>query len=230
MGLNKQNGDMYEWITHTWNPLAGACPHACIYCSTKTLTARYEILREKYSGQPRFCESEKTTKLGSGRTIFVANMVDLFAEAVPSEVISEVLSICRNFPGNLYLFQSKNPYRFLKFAAQYPWQVIFCTTIESDINHHASKAPMPDARASAMMKVKQRFPAAKISATIEPIMRFTPDFVTMLRYIAPDFVSIGADSKRSNLPEPTASEVSTLVEELKTFTKVEKKRNLERLT
>lgn len=27
MGLNKAKGNMYEFITHTWNPIKGKCPH-----------------------------------------------------------------------------------------------------------------------------------------------------------------------------------------------------------
>jgi DNA repair photolyase len=32
MGLNKSKGNMYEWITHTWNTVKGACYHDCSYC------------------------------------------------------------------------------------------------------------------------------------------------------------------------------------------------------
>ena len=27
--LGKSKGDMYEWVTHVWNPLDGKCPHGC---------------------------------------------------------------------------------------------------------------------------------------------------------------------------------------------------------
>ena len=30
--LKKTNGNMYEFITHTWNTVAGKCPHDCKYC------------------------------------------------------------------------------------------------------------------------------------------------------------------------------------------------------
>ncbi len=35
MGLNKSNGNMYEWITHTWNTIKGECYHDCSYCYMK---------------------------------------------------------------------------------------------------------------------------------------------------------------------------------------------------
>ena len=35
MGLNKQTGNMYPFVTHTWNPIRGKCPHDCLYCYMK---------------------------------------------------------------------------------------------------------------------------------------------------------------------------------------------------
>jgi len=35
MGLNKSSGNMYEFITHTWNTVKGACEHDCSYCYMK---------------------------------------------------------------------------------------------------------------------------------------------------------------------------------------------------
>ena len=32
MPLNKTKGDMYDFITHTWNPIRGRCLHDCSYC------------------------------------------------------------------------------------------------------------------------------------------------------------------------------------------------------
>ena len=30
--LNVAKGNMYEFVTHTWNPIKGICPHGCKYC------------------------------------------------------------------------------------------------------------------------------------------------------------------------------------------------------
>ena len=30
--LNKQKGNMYSFVTHTWNPIKGKCSHDCSYC------------------------------------------------------------------------------------------------------------------------------------------------------------------------------------------------------
>ena len=32
MPLNKSTGNMYDFITHTWNTIKGECPHECSYC------------------------------------------------------------------------------------------------------------------------------------------------------------------------------------------------------
>jgi len=233
MPLNKQRGNMYGWVSHTWNPLAGACPHSCHYCSTDSLTARSRTLKQKYSGEPRIVKSELRVGHGSGNTIFVCNMSDLFAEAVATEIILQVLERCRSFTDNTYLFQSKNPARFLEFEREiYPEKVIFCTTIETNIKHDGlSCAPIPRHRADAMIQVKERFPWAKTSVTVEPILDFWEyQFADMLKEIAPDFLSIGADSKRHGLDEPAWEKVIRLIDTLeRAKLKVERKSNLERL-
>jgi len=47
--------------------------------------------------------------------------------------------------------------------------------------------------------------------------------------ISPDFVSIGADSKHSNLREPPSEKVVELVKKLRGFTDVRTKSNLKRI-
>ena len=54
-------------------------------------------------------------------------------------------------------------------------------------------------------------------------------FVLTIEYINPSFVSIGADSKKCNLPEPSGEKVKELIEALKQFTRVYIKPNLNRL-
>jgi len=224
---------MYRWITHTWNPLGGSCPHKCVYCSTKSLVGRYGALRAKYTGKPYLVKKEMSTRLGKDNIIFVCNMTDLFAVGVSSKIIQAIFAHCRAFPKNTYLFQTKNPARFLDFALEdYPPQMILCTTIETNIKFGGiSEAPIPRFRADAMIEVKKRFPEAKISVTIEPILDFWEfQFPDMLKQIKPDFVSIGADSKNSGLPEPTEEQLQKLVKVLeRAKIRVIKKENLERL-
>jgi hypothetical protein len=66
--------------------------------------------------------------------------------------------------------------------------------------------------------------------SIEPVMAFDlPVFLRWLQAIGPQFVSIGADSKGHNLPEPTMGELDMLVVALRKFTEVKLKKNLGRL-
>jgi len=51
----------------------------------------------------------------------------------------------------------------------------------------------------------------------------------MLNEIRPEFISIGADSKKNNLIEPSSKKIKELIYHLKRFTKVVIKRNLNRL-
>ena len=54
-------------------------------------------------------------------------------------------------------------------------------------------------------------------------------FVNWIRAIKPDFVSIGADSKGNNLPEPPAWKIRKLIDNFRHFTEVKVKSNLKRL-
>ena len=87
-----------------------------------------------------------------------------------------------------------------------------------------SYAPSPYQRYFYMRLVPRRM------VSIEPIMDFDLDvMVRWIKDIHPKFVSIGADSKGHNLPEPPAWKVERLIEELKKFTEVKVKENLNRI-
>jgi protein gp37 len=211
---------MYPWVTHTWNPIRGLCPHECSYCYVPSVRKRY--------GQKlhplRLVESELKTNLGTGRTIFVGSTVDMFADAVCAAWISSVLEHCRSYPDNTYLFQSKNPQRFHEFEGAWPQDCLMGTTLESNYLS-PSKAPAPYERAVAMMTL-----AGRKMVSIEPILDLDPEeLVAWIRKIEPDFASIGADSKGHHLPEPDGEKVRRLLQGLETFTEVRAKDNLERL-
>jgi len=66
--------------------------------------------------------------------------------------------------------------------------------------------------------------------SVEPIMDF--DVVVMLKWLhalKPEFISIGADSGKNNLDEPSAKKIRTLIFNAEGFTEVRVKKNLERL-
>lgn len=240
MPLNKAKGNMYSWVDATWNPLAGECPHRCSYCYVNAMIEKFKTLRNKYTGKPRFVEKEKNAnlyKFGEGKTVFVCNMADLFAEGVPWEAIAAILKRCREHPLNTYLFQTKNPARILDRALvrfQLPPKCIFCTTVESDIHAELSQAPPPSKRVEDFITVRKALEAEEgrqdqFAITIEPVVEFTGFFPALLKLFAPDFVTIGADSKGGTLPEPSPESVRWLIAELEKFTRVIRKGNLKRL-
>lgn len=78
---------MYPWVTHTHSHLAGECPHRCSYCYVQAMAKRSPALKERFSGPLRLIEKELDVNYGTGKTIFVEHMNDLFAEKVPQEFI-----------------------------------------------------------------------------------------------------------------------------------------------
>lgn len=217
MGLNKQKGNMYSFVSHTWNPIRGKCPHDCIYCYMKVYP------------QPElhFVEKEMETNLSEGNFIFVGSSTDMWCKAAWTQWIMDTLKHCRQFD-NRYLFQSKNPDRFLIFASEFPNRTILGTTIETSISHVFSEAPAPRERLEAMIELKRK--AIPRMVSIEPIIDFNLNtLVDWIRQITPEFVSIGADSKGHNLPEPPADKVNMLIEKVSEFTEVKIKDNLKRL-
>ena len=96
---------MYAFVSHTYNPMKGECEHSCAYC----------FMRRKLLLPPLRLElKELKVNLGKGNFIFVGSSTDEWAANVPSEWIEQILDYCDGFD-NKYLFQSKNPARFLKY-------------------------------------------------------------------------------------------------------------------
>jgi len=207
---------MYEWITHTWNPMKG-CKYDCKYCYIKS--------HQGYSLFPRFSAREMNTHLGKGRFIFVGSMCDMFGDWIDSDLIKRVMQYCLLFD-NHYLFQSKNPRRFIEFLNIFPEKSILGTTIETNRKTAIiSKAPSTYERAYAMQNI-----GFDKEVTIEPILDFDlHDLVLMIQDIKPKFVAIGADSKGHNLDEPSPQKIDILIRELEKFTTVKIKKNLSRI-
>lgn len=220
MGLNVAKGQMYDWITHTWNTVKGACPHDCSYCYMK----RWGTLKPA-----RFDEKELKTDLGRDKFIFVGSSCDLFAEFIDEKWVTLTLAHCSFYGGNKYLFQSKDVFGMSWFRSyMHPANSVICTTIETNriYRPEMGKAPSPENRANYM----QEFLAYQRYVTIEPIMDFDLEpMVELIKRCEPEQVNIGADSGRNNLPEPPYSKVLELIDRLGEFTIVDKKRNLDRL-
>jgi len=215
MGLNKQKGNMYPFVSHTYNPIRGRCPHNCVYCYMKGFNV----------GELRFVEKELETNLGAGNFIFVGSSTDMWAEYIPEKWIERVYLKCLEHP-NRYLFQTKNPVRFLECWSLFPDDTLLGTTIETNRHYDfISKAPKVENRYNWMQELS--YPTM---ISIEPIMDFDLDIlVKWIAEIKPEFVSIGADSKRHNLPEPAPDKLEHLIEALQDITVVKLKDNLKRL-
>jgi DNA repair photolyase len=229
MGLNKQSGNMYTFVSHTWNPLGGRCPHNCGYCSTGSLRNRFPNLKDKYSGPPRIIESELIS-LGSGKFIFVCAQNDLFAENIPAEIIERILSHCREFPENRYLLQTKNPERILDYLEEIPDGSVIATTIESSRQYLEimDDCPPPINRAVACHKIANYF---SVMVTVEPVLDFNLElFSEILRLSRAYQINIGADSGNNNLPEPNKEKLARLIERIPEFASVNLKSNLRRIT
>jgi len=216
MGLNESKGNMYSWVTHTWNTVKGECPHKCSYCYMRRFTQK----------KVRLDESEFKTDLGENNFIFVGSSCDMFAVAIPGNWILDTLGRCEAFVTNKYLFQSKNPGAFIELEGFFPSESVFATTIET--NRHYSQmgeAPPVQERSKSMGYIdKLKY------VTIEPIMDFDlREMVELIKKCNPVQVNIGADSGNNNLPEPSKEKLLALIDELQKFTVIDRKTNLKRL-
>ena len=230
--LKNSTGNMYEFITHTWNPILGKCPHDCKYC--------YVIYKygEMRNDTLRFDRDSLRDDFSAGKFIFVGSGIDLFADDIPEEWITRTLDKCNQDNNDLfgvrnrYLFQSKNPSRMLQFINHPIFQCsVVCTTIESNryypkiMNH----APHIEERAKAMNEIASR--GIETYLTIEPIMSFDKEeLIRLIRMCRPTQVNIGANTNNNiRIPEPTKQDIFNLVNEIKNECKVELKSNLQRL-
>jgi hypothetical protein len=172
----------------------------------------------------RFDAKETTTDLGVKNFIFVGSSTDMWAEVAPAMWMEDVIRLCHQFH-NRYLFQSKNPERF-GAGWDFPPLTMLGTTKETNRDYaFQSKAPSTWSR-----KVGLQMRKLPKMVSLEPIMDF--DLAVLPRWIediAPEFVSIGADSKGTGLPEPSADKLRRLITELEKITIVKIKANLSRL-
>jgi DNA repair photolyase len=187
----------------------------------------------RYTGELCLIEKEFDIHYGKGRTIFIEHCNDLFAKAVPDEWIERILAHTCEWPDNEYVFQTKNPARMDLFRDKMPPRRLLGVTIETadaDVAIMVSKAPTPYDRYWEMKEMSNR-KGERTFVTVEPILRGPAAALGgMIRDIAPEFVNIGADSKGTDLDEPTGEAVEKLIDTLRAYNvPIRKKVNLERL-
>lgn len=227
MPLTKSKGDMYPWVSHKHTHIGGECPHKCSYCY---VDSRRFGRPARYRGEVRLIAAEFEVKYGERKTIFIEHMNDLWAEEIASAAILKVLEHCAKWPKNTYVFQTKNPARYMQFLSRIPEGSMLGCTIETNrvIPLEVSRAPSPYFRVDAMGSLPDTW---RTFVTLEPIMDFDVDvLVEWLERIRPEFVNIGADSKGHHLPEPPAEKVRALLSRLSADgIEVREKHNLGRI-
>jgi len=108
---------------------------------------------------------------------------------------------------------------------------VICTTIETNRSYPTimRNCPIPMVRSWTMNDVVHEYDIDTY-VTIEPIMDFDVDILShFIETCLPIQVNIGADSGNNNLPEPPKEKILELISKLEKFTKVVKKKNLDRL-
>lgn len=218
MALNKVKGNMYDFITHTWNTVKGKCFHDCHYCYMKRFRNQPEL---------HFDEKELKTDLGEMNYIFVGSSCDMWHPLNKESWIVDTLDHCNQF-ANRYLFQSKDPSGFYTWKDYIPASSILCVTLETNrIYPQMGKTPSLHER-SLIMSMNKNF---NKMVTVEPIFDFDLDiFVDLIKQCNPNVqVNIGADSGAHKLPEPEPEKIRELIKELEKFTTVKLKSNLKRL-
>ncbi|MGA2331557.1 MAG: hypothetical protein ABSG75_07340, partial [Syntrophales bacterium] len=193
MPLKPSVGNMYPWVSHTHCHLGGECPHKCSYCYVEH--PRFGR-PDKYKGPLRLIDSEFRVNYGEGKTIFMENCNDMLAREIPQLFINRIVMHALYWTQNTYVWQTKNPARYLTMDSLFPGGSIFGATIETNRNIPAtiSIAPQPYERMLAMEKIQGRK-----FITIEPVMDFDVDVLaSWIDRIRPEFLNLGADSKNHN--------------------------------
>lgn len=236
MTLNKPSGNMYPWA-YTWNPLAGECQHECDFCYVRNKIAPWlsRMGNDKYRGEPRLIEEEFKIPLivPKGFVVFVQSCGDLFGYWIEDSWIWQVLGHINKFKETTFLLQTRNPERFFDFYI--PQNCILGTSIESNRDYGLTKAPSPKERYHVffMLNNDRTIEGEKIYRLMvanEPILDFDLDtFLFWMQEIEPEFVSIGADSGKNGLCEPSAEKLKEWIECLEKFTEVRIKKNLKRI-
>jgi hypothetical protein len=67
--LRPAKGNMYQFVTHTWNPIKGSCIHEYSYCYMSAIRKRFN----QEDKPPYLDNKELNANLGEGNFIFVGS-------------------------------------------------------------------------------------------------------------------------------------------------------------
>jgi len=155
-------------------------------------------------------EKEFKTDLGKGNYIFIGSSTDIFAKDVPVGWHDRIFKYIKQYPQNIYLFQSKNPWNMHGCEKHMPSDAVVATTIETNREEYHSNAGTMEGRATGLSVFYH-----KKLLTIEPIIDF--DLREMLQLIdtaKPNRIAIGADTGHNNLKEPCKTKIQELITQI----------------
>ena len=217
---------MYEH-THTWNPLVG-CRHECVYCYARRVAKRQ---KHRCIDCYNFVPHEHPERLGKrfpkGSQVFVCSMGDIVFASV--EYRKKVYEAIERQPEVTFLLQTKNPvdsffWDTYNYDIDLPKNAIYGITLETNRKYSQGISDAPDPASRVMGISYLSYMGYKTYVTVEPIMEFDMNTMkTMIDVIKPEFVYVGYDNHKSNLPEPGVEQTLELIEELEKFTEVRKK-------
>jgi len=221
---------MYGDSVFQWNCFVG-CKFSCKYCVP---SFQRQMKRQKkrcnlcYTYEPHYhferLDHDKNhprlPKTDGDEFIWVASSGDIsFAD--PSFVSGYLIHEFETYFDRTFYLQSKDPKYFQQF--KFPSNVILGTTLETNVDEgygEISKAPRPSLRASDFASINH----SRKSITIEPILEFnTEEFTDLIKWIKPERVYVGYDTKKAGLLEPKLQQTKQLIKQLETFTKVKTK-------
>jgi len=192
---------MFEFITRTWNPVGGECNIKCSYCWARKLIQKFKM--QKYMGEARLFPQEFNRFFSVDDFVFVSDMRDLFEPSVPTAMIQKILDFIEKSPAT-FLLLTKNPRRYLEFHI--PANCVCGATIETDLGFR-------DDRFYSMTQLEH----PRKMVAIEPIMRFSPNFIRSLLLIQPEFVAVGYDNYKCGLDEPSLEITEILISGLEAY-------------
>jgi len=197
MGLNEQKGNMYGFVTHTWNAIKGKCMHDCPYCYMKRFP----------QNDLRLDKKELKVNLREGNFIFVGSSTDMFANDVSPNWIQDTMLHALKF-NNTYLYQSKDPMNMQAYSRLMKPSDWVATTIETNDESYSSNAMSMRGRAEWL----GRFTKNKKLLTMEPIVKFNlKEFLKLILMANPNLIAIGANTSNVKHPEPTRQELEELI-------------------
>lgn len=226
--MNRMFKDKSGKKTPTLNPIIGwknnlKCEHQCIYCYVPEVIKNLQRKKlSKYADCgtiPLLHNPTLSRRIPYSRVpYFVCSLHDLFASSISDYMIDRVIDWCRESDKrNTFLFLTKNPKRYMEYLPKdsrgvYDLNFIFGATIESNLEHHVSSAPLEFERINAMKELK----GARKFLSIEPVLDFEQSgFIRDILEIAPEFVYIGYDNHNHGLQEPTEDVLSNFIESLR---------------